>query len=1625
MPACFPNTTLRGFLSIRMRHPFSCSRLITCALLALTLFFCVNVPANAQVAGPNVNMVSGTQWPTGDPFLQRQNEPSMAVSTRNPLHILAGANDYRTVDLAQELTNETGDAWLGLFSSFDGGLTWQSSLLPGCPVPVAQCTGSLQALGYQAAADPVVRAGTNGMFYYAGLAFNRGTGGLSSVFVSRLMDLNNQENGNPIAFIDTQVVATGNSTQFLDKPAMAVDIPRSGASTCTFSFPGPNSTTIHQSFAAGNVFVTYTDFLAATKDNATPTHLMFTRSTNCGLTWSTPIQLNTGTTTSQGSAIAVNPVNGNVFVAWRQFKSTGAPDAIMVAGSSNAGKTFGKPIQISTFTPFDQGTSNTSFRTNAYPSIAMDGFGITYVAFSARGVGPGGDARVVVTGSLDGTHWIPPIPVDNPGQNSATNPSGRGHQIMPAMTFANGRLTLLYYDLRLDHYVDFFNPSPSQPGQYIPTLVPEGELPANPAEVFTQYVDDHGLTLRRHTIDLRVLQLGLFPTPAFGPSVLVSQYAYGCCFDGSNIEQFKFNPPNLPLFGQGTEPFLGDYIDIVASPQFVPSGNSWAYNMTPSANPTFHAAWTDNRDVVPPADGNWENYTPPFSPSLGTQSLFDPSQPTPACQIGQEGMRNQNIYTAQITGGLIVGAPGNSKPLGMTTNPVNGKSALFQRAFPVEAQNLTNVQKYFRFAIQNQPTGGTASFLQFSKLTTLDLTVPALSSVSRSVFVTSTNPQATITVSVAEINQIGGSPVNNGLTASTVLNPDITNPSITNPSITNPSITNPSITNSEVSNLAVATPSITNPSTANLSITNPDITNSTIPTPAIMNRSAENPSITNPSITNPDITNPSITNPSITNPDITNGSIADVSYPMSNNGNTTSTYTVKLADTTVPPNGIVLQMIVNKAYQTPASNNCQLTTENHWVTVANIVNPAVFSASNPNLANPDITNSAPNEASVTLAPGETAYITVRLVNPSPATIPFTANTLVSTIFPASVPQAVNTQTVFQNGGNPVNPPLALFVTTPSLFSTEVGAVYSQQLQSVGGVAGAHTWTIISGTLPGLGLNSATGLISGTPTQSGSFPITIQLKDSASPPDVTTANYVLAVIPAPAITTTSLPTAADVGHLYTQTIAATGGTGTLLFTPVTVDSVSLSAAGQFSGTPALTGLFPFTATVTDTLNVSASRSFTLIVNPTPAITTTSLPPAMQGVGYSQPISATGGTGSLVFTSLTVDGLTLSSSGTLSGIPTLTGSFPFVATVTDSLNVSATQPLTLIVNSTLVLQPATLSGGDVGVAYPQQQLVASCGTPPYSWGWTPTMDSYLPPGLSLNQATGAITGSPSGPPATYTFIVTVSDATPTTASQTYSITINQPPTITGATLPVATVNQTEPPYSYTIPVSNGTSPFTWSQTGTLPDGLTFAGGVVSGTAIGGNFALPYDAPSWTVTPGANNAPGTFSVNPNCLATVTVNDAVGGTSSATFQVGSTPSSSCMAFGYAVDLNNPPGSGVGGHGVPQSSWTFQDTANTTGTLTFNWQYVGFHSFFEVTAFLNVFSGSNVTTLYSAGPVDCCTSPSAGFNVQGTVQGTAAIPVTVGTPFGFRVGGSNGDLDSVLNGTVFISNFNIQPVSY
>src|SRR5512135_3273301 len=88
--------------------------LLFVVMLCLVVFSAIGQTQSTLASGPNINMVSGTSWPGGDPFLQRQNEPSMAVSSRNPLHILAASNDYRTVDLRGLDVGQTGDAWLGV-----------------------------------------------------------------------------------------------------------------------------------------------------------------------------------------------------------------------------------------------------------------------------------------------------------------------------------------------------------------------------------------------------------------------------------------------------------------------------------------------------------------------------------------------------------------------------------------------------------------------------------------------------------------------------------------------------------------------------------------------------------------------------------------------------------------------------------------------------------------------------------------------------------------------------------------------------------------------------------------------------------------------------------------------------------------------------------------------------------------------------------------------------------------------------------------------------------------------------------------------------------------------------------------------------------------------------------------------------------------------------------------------------------------------------------------------------------------------------------------------------------------------------------------------------------------------
>src|SRR6266508_3939604 len=492
------------------------ARLLIAGLVAF-----LPVLAFAQYAEQNVNMVAGTSWPGGDPFLRQQNEPSIAVSSRNPMHLLAGANDYRSVDIpfnapARPDDEETADAWLGWFKSKDGGNRWWSGLLDGYP---QQANLSSPLNGFQAAADPVVRAGNNGMFYYAGIVLNRGTNPLGGLFVARFIDRNN-EAADPIAYLDTTLIEKVSAGQFVDKPWMAVAATPNG---------GP-CTDDGQTFPEQSIYVAYTILVG--NDKNIRTKVMFAKSVNCGAAWD-PIKLSESFAVNQGATVAVDPANAsNLYVAWRRFHSGNDPDSIIVVKSIDGGRSFSKGTVVANITPFDQGTTTAAIRTNAYPTMAIDNSGRVYIAWSQRDAM--GDGQIVLTSSADGlTGWSNPAPVSPIVGGTST---GRGHQFMPAMTFSGGKLTLVWYDLRDDHTVVTYSKHVPFNGSYDQSRVLAGNLfLGQPQVVFWNYLadvspfpNDQSLNLiRRHTLEVYASESITLSPIAFTASKRVTRYKVG------------------------------------------------------------------------------------------------------------------------------------------------------------------------------------------------------------------------------------------------------------------------------------------------------------------------------------------------------------------------------------------------------------------------------------------------------------------------------------------------------------------------------------------------------------------------------------------------------------------------------------------------------------------------------------------------------------------------------------------------------------------------------------------------------------------------------------------------------------------------------------------------------------------------------------------------------------------------------------------------------------------------------------------------------------------------------------------------------------------------------------------
>jgi hypothetical protein len=475
------------------------------------------------------------------------------------------------------------------------------------------------------------------------------------------------------------------------------------------------------------------------------------------------------------------------------------------------------------------------------------------------------------------------------------------------------------------------------------------------------------------------------------------------------------------------------------------------------------------------------------------------------------------------------------------------------------------------------------------------------------------------------------------------------------------------------------------------------------------------------------------------------------------------------------------------------------------------------------------------------------------------------------------------------------------ITTPAtLPNGEATAPYSQSLAASGGTP-PYTWTITSGSLPaGLSLSSG-GVISGTPTVAGGFNFTVQVADSVN--RKATQNLSLTIIAIPTITTSATLPQGEVGAAYSQTLIATGGSNAGFKWSITAGSLpaglSLSTGGVLSGTPtaAALGVSGFTVQVTDSANGTATLIMSITIIAGPTITTApTLSSGTVGAPYGTlTLAASGGAPPYIWSITTGSlpaGLSLSgSTGAISGTPTASGTPKFTVQVTDAKGAITTKQFSITIAAGLIVTtPPGLPVTTTGVVY-TVTISAAGGTPPYIWSIS---TGSLPGGMTLNSATGVISGTPASS-GVFQFTVQVTDSASVSATKQFTLNVTQPLSFTTApTLPGGAAGT---PYSAELSASGGTPPYTWTITGgALPNGLGFnaSSGLISGTpAATGTFSFTVQVTDNAQTKAAKAF--TISIILHALPQVNI-VGVPQTSTAAQQISF---SVTLASGYPLDIS------------------------------------------------------------------------------------------------------------------------------
>lgn len=362
---------------------------------------------------------------------------------------------------------------------------------------------------------------------------------------------------------------------------------------------------------------------------------------------------------------------------------------------------------------------------------------------------------------------------------------------------------------------------------------------------------------------------------------------------------------------------------------------------------------------------------------------------------------------------------------------------------------------------------------------------------------------------------------------------------------------------------------------------------------------------------------------------------------------------------------------------------------------------------------------------------------------------------------------------------------ALKFPTATLPGGTVGQAYSSNAIATAVADGApyKTFALASGSLPaGISL-TADGLLTGTPTATGSSVFSVKVTDNSAVPASVTTSFTLNVSGL-AISNTGVPGGVSGVAYSTTTLAATGASGTVTWSIVSgalAPGMSLDpSTGVISGTPASPGTYSPTFKATDATGNSAQKllayTIAFVMNvPTPTVAdatagTAITPITLQPTGGRSPYTFTVSSGSTLPAGITLARVPSGTGWVLSGTPTTAGTFTFSLDITDDGSPFGTpdgreQKQTKTISLTMKVIPVTITilttslpPMVVGYTY-TGNIHATGGVKPYHYAIQAGGD--FPAGLTLDANTGLISGKPTGG-TKYGFTVEVTDSSATPVS-----------------------------------------------------------------------------------------------------------------------------------------------------------------------------------------------------------------------------------------------------------------------